>query len=357
MNLPLLPTQEIGSLRKPEYLVLGWKKYLRGEIEYKELRPLIRRASKRVLKFLENIGIDIIWDGEMHRWEMYHHPISNIEGIEKTGLVKVFDNTYYMKGNIVSKPKATKNYHLEELIYVKAESSKPIKIPVTGPYTLVDWSYNEYYNRKWMKIESDRTLIGYNAKREASLHIARQIINPILTELSKHSPYRIQIDEPAATSHPSEIEIFIEAFNEAVEGVEEIVNLHICYGDYTPILPYLDQLKTRQLTLEFANRDSWNRGVDDDERKGYHFLKELKEHSYEGEIGLGVIDVHTKKIEPIELIQDRIEYALKYLDVEKIFINPDCGLRSLPNRYAKAKLKNMVCAVKRIRNKLGMESP
>ncbi len=355
MKIPLLPVQEVGSLRKPEYLITKWQEYFSGAIDYDELDSSIKKASKASIAFFEKLGLDIVWDGEMHRWEMYHYPMSNIEGVELLGQVRVFGNKYYVKGSIVGRPRLKINYHLNEYLYVSRLSKKPVKIPITGPYTLVEWSYNEYYYRKWAKLEHDPVLIEYNCKRDAVYDVARNIINPILIELSKFNPFRIQIDEPAALTHPSEVGVFVEAFNEAVKGVERLVNIHICYSDYNRLLPYILDLHARQIMLEFSNRDPWVRGVDDDVRRGFHFLKELMEYSYSGEIGLGVVDVHNKRIEPVELIEDRIEYALRFFDANKIYVNPDCGFRTLTRRTASAKLRNMVEAVQNIRRKYTLE--
>ena len=356
MKLPLLPTQEIGSFRKPDYLISLWKRYISGEEVGEELDKAIEKASIETIRLLEDVGLDIVWDGEMHRWEMYYHPVTYIKGIQFVGQVRVFDNRYFIKGSVRSKPELVKNYHLDEYLFIKKHANKPVKLPITGPYTIADWSFNEYYIWKWNKLEKDPRKVRYNAKRELTIALAENIINPILKELSRHGVFRIQIDEPAATTHPDEMEIFLEAFNKAVEGVDATITTHICYSDYNILLPYMNRMETVQFALEFANRDTWERGVDDDKRKGYIFLKELKEHSYEGEIGLGVIDVHTNKIEPVELIMDRIEYALKYIPPEKLFINPDCGLRTRSRDIAKRKLRNMVEATKKIRRKYGNDN-
>lgn len=353
MKIPILPTQEIGSFRKPEYLFDTWRRYFSGQVSLDELERDIEKASVETIHLLEETGLDIVWDGEMHRWEMYHHPISNISGIEFIGQVRVFDNRYFMKGSVKAKPKLARNYHLEELRFVLEHSSKPVKIPVTGPYTLADWSFNEYYTKKWRRLEKDPILYRYNAKHNLTIELAKNIINPLLRELDREGVYRIQIDEPAATTHPNEMEIFVEAFNKSVEDIKTTVTTHICYSDYNKLLPYINDIKTKQYALEFANRDVWNKGVDDDIRRGYHLLKDLKEYSYDGELGLGVVDVHTDKVEPVKLIEDRIEYALKYIAPEKLFINPDCGLRTRGREIALKKLSNMIKATQNIRVKYG----
>jgi len=351
MKLPILPTQEIGSFRKPDYLINLYKRWITGEKIEEELNQAIEKASIETIRLLEEVGLDIVWDGEMHRWEMYYHPVLYIEGIEFIGQVRVFDNRYFIKGAVKREPRLTKNYHLEEYLFVKEHANKPVKLPVTGPYTLADWSFNEHYMRKWNKKEKNPRKIRYEAKAELTITIAKNIINPLLKEIAKHGVFRIQIDEPAATTHPDEMDIFIEAFNKAIGGVDATITTHICYSDYSILLPHIHDIKAVQFTLEFANRDTWERGLDDETRTGYKLLKELKEYSFDRELGLGVVDVHTNRIESVELIMDRIEYALKYIPAEKLFINPDCGLRTRTRQIAAQKLRNMVEATKKIRRK------
>lgn len=355
MRLPLMPTQEIGSFRKPKYLIETYRAWFADKNVSNDLHDAIKKASIETISLMEGVGLDIVWDGEMHRWEMYYHPVLHISGIEFVGQVRVFDNRYFIKGSVINEPRLIKNYHLEEYLFIKSIAEKPVKIPITGPYTIADWSFNEYYTNKWNKMERNPIRARKKAKEELTNTLAKNVLNPILKELVRHGVFRIQIDEPAATTHPDEMDIFVEAFNKVVEGVDTTITTHICYSDYNILLPYMDEIKAVQFALEFANRDTWERGVDDEKRVGYRFLKTLYEYSYDKELGLGVIDVHTDRIEPVELIMDRIEYALKFFDPEKLFINPDCGLRTRSREIGAAKLKNMVNAVRNIRKKYGLE--
>jgi len=346
----VLYTQEIGSIKKPRYLIDKYKLFLEGRVGYEYLKPYIEAASLDTIRMLEGAGLDIVYDGEMHRWEMYYHPITFIDGIEVAGYVRVWDNFYFLKGRVVNKPKLIRNYHLDESLFIVRNARKKVKIPITGAYTLADWTFNEYYRRKGGY--GDPIKADYEAKYEFTLDLAKNVINPILKELSKLDVFRLQIDEPAATTHPDEMDIVVDAFNKSVEGVDKEVSIHICYSDYRLLIPYMDRFKTVQFTLEFANRDSWSLGVNDEARQGYDLLKEFVEYGYNVELGLGVVDVHTDRIESPELIRDRILYALKYLSPEKLYINPDCGLRTRSRDVAYVKLSNMVEAVEMVKKGL-----
>ncbi len=325
----IFKTQEIGSLKKPTWLL----EFLRSNHSEDEKKAALDDASFVNLKMLEYIGLDFVYDGEARRVEMYELPVKYIHGFEFVGRVRSWDNKYYKKARVVDKISYVKNYHFEEFVFVKEHASKTPKIPVTGAYTLMDWSYDEYYN----------------SREELAMDLAKNVINRILKELEGVGMQVVQIDEPAATTHPSEMDMFVEIFNEQVKGINAKVNTHICYSgdEYASLMPVIPDLKATHFALEFANRDSTNLGIDDDSRPGYKALKAFKEYAGDKEIGVGVLDVHSDYIEPPELIRDRILYAVKILgDPSKVYVNPDCGLRTRRRDIAFAKLKNMIKGVK-----------
>lgn len=320
------PTQEIGSLKKPEWLLeLVRNKQISDEDKAKARND----AAYLNIKTLEDIGLDIIYDGEVRRIEMYEYPVRYINGFEFAGLVRSWDNKYYKKARCISRVAYKTDFHLEEFKFVKDSSNRTIKVPVTGPYTLADWSYNEYYD----------------SKEEFVIDLARNVVRPLIMDLVKHGAQVIQIDEPAATTHPSEMKIFAEAINECAKGVDAKITVHACYSgnDYQALVPYAAEIKATQFALEFANRDSWKLGTTDDVRNGYSVLKSLKEHGFNGEVGLGVVDVHVDEMESAELVRDRLLYAAKVLgDPTKVYANPDCGLRTRTRNIAFEKLRRVV---------------
>jgi len=321
----LFPCQEIGSLKKPAWL-LDYVKHNRVSEEDKERAR--NDAAYINIRLLEDIGLDIVYDGEVRRVEMYEYPIRYVKGFIFAGEVRSFDNKYYKKARCVTKVALRDNYHLNEFLFVKANARKDVKIPITGPYTLADWSYNEFYN----------------SKEEFVMDMAREIIRPLIQDLVNHGARIIQIDEPAMTTHPSEMRIAVDAINECTNGIDAKFIVHICYSgnEYRALIPYAMDINAQQFALEFANRDTWNPGLDDDSRRGYKVLKEFKEYGYSKEIGLGVVDVHVDDIESPELIRDRIVYAAKILGAENIYVNPDCGLRTRSRSIAVEKLRVMV---------------
>jgi len=364
MTNKLFPTQEIGSLPKAPWLLA----YLRGKpIDRKQLDDLAKwsqtsgfesesdvrailaslktsegeerlreLASVFAIRYLESAGLDIVYDGEQNRIEMYEHPVRHSNGFEFYGNVRSFDDRYYRKAACTTKVGFRDAYHLDEFKLVKAHAKRRIKVPITGPYTIAEWSFNEYYQNKRSKDFGDLQKLKFDAKRDFVIDVAKQILSPNLKALVDAGAEWIQIDEPALTTKPEEVPFFVEAFNECTEGLGCKLSLHICFSNYRLLYPHILGLRNcSQLALEFANRA--------DERGGaYDQLKLLNEFGDTREIGLGVTDVHDDRIESPELIRDRIEYASKILGhPERVYVNPDCGLRTRSWDVAYQKLRNI----------------
>lgn len=357
----LFPTQEIGSIARPNWLIkklrgVGLKnadlEELNHWIEFssferrEELKAIIGKekleeedkntlkslSSLLVIRCFEKVGLDILYGGEQLRTEMYQEPISNINGFRFYGEVRSFDNKYYKKAACVGEPKLKYPYHLDEFDYIKSLTTKTLKVPITGAYTLTNWSFNEYYLKKWMNAESSRKKAINKANYKLAQSLAKNIIRPNLLALVEAGAKLIQIDEPAATTNPDEIEIFVESFNKSTKGISGCkFNLHVCFSDYSLLYPEICELENcSQYTFEFAQSDH------------YGFLELMKKHSDSKEVGLGVIDVHSDRIESPELVRDRILKAAKIIEPERIYVNPDCGLRTRSWRVAFKKLENMV---------------
>jgi len=321
----LYPTQEIGSLKKPEWFL----KIIRDKRVSEEAKKAARDDLAYLnIRLLEDCGLDYVYDGEARRPEMYEYVVKNVGGFKLAGWVRSFDNRYYRKARVVDRVTYLGPYHLDEFKFVAQHARTMAKIPVTGPYTLADWSYNEYYQ----------------SKEDLVFDLAKNVIRPLLIDLASAGAKVIQIDEPAATTHPKETRMFVEAFNEAVAGVEAKITVHICYSgnQYRSLFPDALDMKCSQFTLEFANRDTTRLGLDKESRVGYQALNLFKEYGDKREVGVGVVDVHVDNIEPPELIRDRILYAAKVLeDPKRVYVNPDCGLRTRSRAVAFAKLRNL----------------
>ncbi len=334
--MKLYPTQEIGSLPKatPE-LIEKWA----GGLGVRLNEPgLAERRSRFNLAFLQRAGLDFVYDGEAHRIEMAEHPYRSIRGAEFVGHVRSFDNKYFRKAAIRDKPGLLAPYHREEFAFVREAAGVPVealKVPVTGPYTLAEWAYNDYYLSR--EPNRYRRSGRESAQRELVVALAREVLRPTLVDLVRQGARLVQIDEPALGTHPEETALAVEGFEESVRGLEAEFTMHICYSDYAKMVPaILEARSCREWALEFANREA--PGHDP-----YELLRLFREHGDTRRFGLGVLDVHRDTVETADLVADRIARASRYLgDPGRVRVNPDCGLRTRSWDVIWAKLTRMV---------------
>jgi 5-methyltetrahydropteroyltriglutamate--homocysteine methyltransferase len=313
-----------------------------GRFGAAELPEIDDWAAIYAIRLLEQVGLDVVYDGEQRRTEMYDHVAAFARGFEPRGTVRSFDNKYYNKAAVVEPPSVDGPQDIEEYEFVRAHTGCAVKVPLTGAYTMEDWSYDEHYSHEGALGGSRER--RYEARRRFVADVATNVILPNVEGLVAAGADWIQIDEPAATTKPDEVPLVVEGFNEATKGVEAKKSMHICFSDYQALWPAVLELDDcLELQLEFANRDSRELGTRDEDRPGYEdTLKLFKEHGYPN-VGLGVLDIHSDFVEPAELVRDRILYAAEALgNPERIQVNPDCGLRTRSWDVVYEKLANMV---------------
>ncbi|MEM3852127.1 MAG: hypothetical protein QXP70_03920 [Methanomassiliicoccales archaeon] len=376
----LFPTQEIGSLAKPNWRVLAYRGAPISDADFAEARwwgrklkidgyekllellksedsPEVRKGIREwsaiyALKLLESAGLDIVYDGEQWRTEMYEALVRDVKGFRFVGHVRSWDNKYYRKASVVEEIGWEHPVYVDEFHFTRSHTTKKVKVPFTGPYTITDWSFNEFYQQRLSDTYSDPRELKRKARAEMLFDVAKKLVRPEIQALVAAGAEWIQIDEPALSTQPEkdQVSLFVQAINEAIEGIDCKFSLHVCYStDYTALFPeLLDAKKISQYAFEFANRDSNSRG--DARRRGYEVLRLLGELKAGKQIGLGVLDVHDDTIEPPALIRDRVQFASKLLgDPSLIYLNPDCGLRTRTWKVSYSKLTNMVKAASQLR--------
>ncbi|MEM0454014.1 MAG: methionine synthase [Sulfolobales archaeon] len=321
MDLPILPTTVIGSYPRPKWLREIIRGFKAGRYDSDSLNEAMDDAVIAVLRDHEMVGIDIPSDGEMRRDEMVEYFAERINGFKFYGPVRVWGNNFFRKPAVIGKLSYIKPMVVDEYLFAKTHSSKKvIKVTITGPYTIADWSFNEYYE----------------SKEELAFELAT-IINTELKKLEEAGALFVQVDEPALTTHPKEMEWAVQAINKSIEGINIKIGLHVCYSNYNILKPYFDTLKVTQYALEFANR-------------GFRDLEIIK--GLTKELGFGVIDVHSRRVEEPQEVAQAISKVFTFIDPEYVYINPDCGLKLLPRSVARAKLESMVKGVSIVRREL-----
>ncbi|HEX2050955.1 MAG TPA: methionine synthase [Actinomycetota bacterium] len=319
---PGLWTTSVGSLPKPPYLVQARGRYARGELGRDELAALERRATREWIAFQDEIGTDLVVDGEMYRGDMVAFFAEELPGFEMGGLVRSYGNRYYRKPIVTGPVGRDRPVTVDWWRYAQSLTDKPVKGMLTGPYTICDWSFDEHYS----------------SRRDLVLDLARVVRDEAL-DLERAGARFVQIDEPAASTRMDELDLVVEAMTIVTEPLSAHTITHVCYGDFHEAYPKMLDIPVDQIDLEFANSD-------------YSLLDAFATHPFTKCVGLGVVDVHTRRVEPVEEIVAGIRRALEHVPAERTFVDPDCGLKTRTVEEAEAKLRNVKEAVDVVRAEL-----
>jgi 5-methyltetrahydropteroyltriglutamate--homocysteine methyltransferase len=322
LYLPLFPVTSVGSFPKPDWLISARVDFKNDKIDRAKLVELEKKATDEWIEYQDKAGIDIIVDGEMYRGDMVAYFAELLPGFAKGGLVRSYGNRFYNKPIINDEIKWLGPMTLGWWRYAQSKTKRPVKGMLTGPYTIMDWSFNEYY--------PDR--------RAAAMALAECIRREVEALIDAGCKV-IQIDEPAVSVRPDEIDIAIETMNVITEGQNAYFITHICYGAFEKIYPKMLEIPVDNIDLEMSNSD-------------LDMLELFKKHPFTKDISFGVVDVHSHLLEPVEVIENRIIKATEYIPKEQIWVDPDCGLKTRTIEESKAKLDNIMSAVRNLRQKL-----
>ena len=322
----ILLTTAVGSFGKPDYLQKARNAHARGKLGAAELVELERKATQEWIRTQEEIGLDILVDGEMYRGDMVAYFADLLDGYSEGGLVRSYGNRYYHKPVISGKLSRPKPMTVEWFQYAQSLTDKPVKGMLTGPYTMLDWSYNE----------------AYSTRRYAALALA-EVVRQEAEDLDRAGARYIQIDEPAIHARPEELAIAIEAMGLVTQNLKAKTISHICYGDFAAIYPGILDLPVDQLDLAMANYD-------------YRWLDLMDRQPFTKEMAIGIVDVHTHEMESVAEAAEGIRKGLKYVSPDKLLPHPDCGLKTRPVDESIAKCKVVVEAAKVVRQELAKKA-
>ena len=317
-------TTSVGSFPKPPELVKARAEHAAGRLGDDQLHALERRATEDWIRFQEELGVDILVDGEMYRGDMATYFAEEMAGFGIGGLVRSYGNRYYHKPIAVGPVRRTHPITVEAWRYAQSLTKRPVKGMLTGPYTIADWSFDEHYG----------------SRREFVLDLARAIHEEAM-DLAAAGARFIQVDEPAASARMDELPLVAEAMAIVTDGLDAHAITHICYGDFMHAYPTMLDIPVDQVDLEMAN-------------SGYDLLERFRDIPFTKAIGLGVVDVHSHRIESVDEAADGIRRALEVLPPERIFVDPDCGLKTRTVEEAKEKMRVVVEAARRVRAERGI---
>ena len=383
---PLL-THELGSLAKPNWRVKAaagrplddrdveearsWGERMavpghrdlldllgRAPLDQEGKEAVKRWSSRYGIRFLESVGLDVVYDGEQQRSEMYAWAIAHARGFEWRGITRSFDHKYYSKAAVTGEIGLQAPYHDDEFALAQEAADTELKVPITGAYTIADWSFDERYDTGTdLRVPAaERHARRAEGRRRFILEVARNLIRPNVEALLGRGAGWIQIDEPAGSTEPGELDRFVESFNATVEGLKGTFSTHLCFSDYELFFPALEGMHgCQQFAVGFANYDTRELGTSEEARPGYAVIPRFRDLPYRPALGLGVLDIHTDFIEPPELVRDRVLYAASVFgDPNRIQVMPDCGLRTRSWEVAYRKLESMVAGVALAKKELGL---
>ncbi len=334
LGLPLFPTTTIGSFPQTEEVRKTRNAYTSGKITEEEYKEFIRKQIEHVIRVQEEIGLDVLVHGEFERTDMVEFFAQKLEGIATTrhGWVLSYGSRVYRPPIIYGDVYRPKPMTVEEISYAQSLTEKPVKGMLTGPVTILNWSY---YREDI-------------PKREIAYQIALALLEEV-KDLERAGIKVVQIDEPAfREGAPLKRRDWPEYFDWAVKAFrlcskakpENQIHTHMCYSDFNDVLEYIYQMDFDVISIE-ASRS-----------KGEILSAFEGFKGWDRQIGIGVYDIHSPAIPTKEQIRAVLERAMKVLPVELLWVNPDCGLKTRRWEEVLPSLKNMVEVAQELRKEL-----
>ena len=341
--LPLLPTSLVGSYAQPDWLLDRSKLAKRfpprvraGElwrIDPQYLEEAQDDATRLAILDQERAGLDIITDGEMRRESYSNRFATALEGVDIDNPGTALDRSGHPNPvpRIVGKIRRRGPVEVRDLKFLKSQTSKPVKMTVPGPFTMSQQAQNDFYK------DEGELALDYAAA-----------VNEEIKDLFAAGADVVQIDEPYMQARPDKARKFgVAALNRALEGVTGTTAVHICFG-YAAIIH--ERPEGYSFLPEFAGTTVKQVSIETAQSKlDTSILKTLPDKT----IILGVLDLSTHEIETAQIVAERIERALPYVDPKRIVVAPDCGLKYLPRAVAFGKMKAMADGARLVRAKLG----
>ncbi|MCS6896239.1 MAG: 5-methyltetrahydropteroyltriglutamate--homocysteine S-methyltransferase [Bacteroidia bacterium] len=331
LNLPLLPTTTIGSFPQTEDIRALRKAYREGQLPESEYKARIREKIAEVVRYQEQLGLDVLVHGEFERSDMVEFFAERLAGfaITEQGWVLSYGSRVYRAPIIYGEVWRPEPMTVEEIAYAQSLTSKPVKGMLTGPVTILNWSYAP----------------PNKSKEEVAYQIALAIQDEV-KDLEKAGIKVIQIDEPAfREGAPLKQRDWAEYFRWAVRAFRLAaralprtqIHSHMCYSEFESILQHIWEMDFDVVSIE-ASRS-----------KGT-LVEEFKRFpQWDRQIGLGVYDIHSPAIPSVEAMASVIDAARKVLPDQLIWVNPDCGLKTRRWEEVTPALRNMVQAAQAAR--------
>lgn len=335
-GLPILPTTTIGSFPQTREVKRNRSSYRRGEIDKKAYDEQNFAFIKACVEQQEAIGLDVLVHGEYERNDMVEFFGENLAGYVFTekAWVQSYGTRCVKPPIIFGDVKRTKPITVEYSAYAQSLTDKPVKGMLTGPVTILNWSFP----REDISLKEMAYQIGIAIREE-------------VLDLEEAGIRVIQIDEAALKEklpirrgdwYSEYLDWAIPAFRLCHSGVkpETQIHTHMCYSEFDEIIRDIDNMDADVISFEAS-------------RSKLTILDALKENHFETEVGPGVYDIHSPRVPSVEEIVEALNKMLAKIDKNKLWVNPDCGLKTRGTKETEASLKNLVEAARIVRNHIG----
>lgn len=336
LNLPLLPTTTIGSFPQSQAVRQNRRRYNKQLLKLCDYEKFNYAEIKKCIRFQEEIGLDVLVHGEFERNDMVEFFAQQLSGfvVTQNAWIQSYGSRCVKPPIIVDDIKYRQPMTVKWIKYAQSLTTKPVKAVLTGPTTIVNWSFNRE------DIPAQNSI----------LQLAAALKNEV-TALEKSGSKIIQIDEPALreklplrkADQAAYLETAVNAFQFLHNSCrpETMIQTHICYSDYTDIIPWLDKLDADVILLE-ASRTSQS------------CLQNPAFLQLNAALSLGVYDVHSECIPSVAEFLTAIKQRLAVIPAAALWVAPDCGLKTRTYKELAPSLKNMVTACSRLRQMLSL---
>ena len=330
-NLPLFPTTTIGSFPQTEEIRRARRLFKSGDLNEVSYRTAMHAEIARCIEEQEALGLDVLVHGEAERNDMVEYFGEQLEGFafSRHGWVQSYGSRCVKPPILfgdVTRPHAMT---VEWTRYAQSLTDKPVKGMLTGPVTILNWSF----------VRDDQP-------RSASCRQLALAIREEVQDLERAGVSIIQIDEaalreglPLRQSEWKEyLDWAVDSYRIAANGVadETQIHTHMCYSEFNDIIASIAQMDADVITIETSRSDM-------------ELLQAFDKFSYPNDIGPGVYDIHSPNIPQTDEIVDLIQKAAQRIPVRRLWVNPDCGLKTRKWQEVTPALRNLVAAARELR--------
>jgi 5-methyltetrahydropteroyltriglutamate--homocysteine methyltransferase len=330
VSLPQLPTTTIGSFPQVPELRQARAKLRRGELDQAGYEKVIEAEIRRVVRFQEEIGLDVLVHGEPERNDMVEYFAEQLAGFATTqqGWVQSYGSRCAKPPIVFGDVYRPEPMTVRWSVFAQSLTQRPVKGMLTGPVTILQWSF--------VRDDLERS--------QTCTQIALALRDEV-ADLETAGINVIQIDEPALREglplHRAEQAAYlrwsVDSFrlSAAGAGTNTQIHTHMCYSEFEDIMDSIAELDADVLYIEAA-------------RSGMSLLQAFADHGYANEVGPGIFDIHSPLVPSVEEMAARLRKAAKVIPADRLWANPDCGLKTRGWAEVEPSLRNLVGAARQV---------